>query len=111
MKNWNIYDTKLWIHTLENRIEDIDYYLKQTVEFCESKDIINNQTVFTLNFLTILWVSYMREEPISRREIFEILCIEDWEDLPDGPVDLGPTLETFDLQELLNVVSKQLPAI
>ena len=110
-KHWNIYDTKLWINQLENRIEDIDYYLNQTVKYCEDNDIINNETVFTMSFLTVLWVSYMREEPISRREIFEILCIKDWEDLPDAPVELGAKLSDFDLQELLDVVSKQLPAI
>lgn len=110
-KHWNIYDTKLWINQLENRIEDIDYYLNQTVNYCEANNIINNETVFTLSFLTVLWVSYMREELISRREIFEILCIKDWEDLPDAPVELGAKLSDFDLQELLSVVSKQLPAI
>jgi hypothetical protein len=110
-KHWNIYDTKLWINQLENRIEDIDYYLNQTVKYCEDNNIINNETVFTLSFLTVLWVSYMREEPISRREIFEILCIKDWENLPDSPVELGAKLADFDLQDLLNLVSKQMPAI
>jgi len=110
-KHWSIYDTKLWINQLENRIEDIDYYLNQTIKYCEDNDIINNETVFTLSFLTVLWVSYMREEPISRREIFEILCIKDWEDLPDSPVELGAKLADFDLQDLLNLVSKQMPTI
>lgn len=110
-KHWSRWDTKLWVNQLENRIEDIDYYLNQTVNYCEANNIINNETVFTLSFLTVLWVSYMREEPISRREIFEILCIKDWEDLPDAPVELGAKLSDFDLKELLDVVSKQLPAI
>lgn len=110
-KNWNIYDTKLWINQLENRIEDIDHYLNHTVKYCEDNDIINNETVFTLCFLTVLWVSYMREEPISRREIFEILSIKDWEDLPDSPVELGAKLGDFDLQDILDVVSKQMPTI
>lgn len=110
-KHWSMWDTKLWVNQLENRIEDIDYYLNQTVQYCEANNIINNETVFTLSFLTVLWVSYMREEPISRREIFEILCIKDWEDLPDAPVELGAKLADFDLKELLDVVSKQLPTI
>jgi len=110
-KPWSRWDTKLWINQLENRIEDIDYYLNQTVEYCEANNIINNESVFTLSFLTVLWVSYMREEPISRREIFEILNIQNWEDLPDSPVELGKKLADFDLQDLLNLVSKQIPAI
>ena len=78
-KYWSRDDTKTWIAHVENRIEDMDYYLNQTIKFCEENNIINNQTVFTLSFLTVLWVSYMREEPISRREIFEILCVKDWD--------------------------------
>lgn len=110
-KHWSIYDTKLWINQLENRIEDIDYYLNQTVAYCEANDIINNETVFTLSFLTVLWVCYMREEPISRREIFEILAIKDWEDLPDSPVELGAKLADFDLKDLLDIVKSQMPAV
>ncbi|NBR61506.1 MAG: hypothetical protein EBT86_07615 [Actinobacteria bacterium] len=106
-----MFDTKIWLAHVENRIEDMDYYLNQTINYCEANNIINNETVFTLSFLTILWVSYMREEPISRREIFEILCIKDWEDLPDSEVELGSKLEKFDLKDLLDAVSKQLPTL
>jgi len=110
-KHWSMFDTKIWLAHVENRIEDMDYYLNQTINYCEANNIINNETVFTLSFLTILWVSYMREEPISRREIFEILCIKDWEDLPDSEVELGSKLEKFDLKDLLDAVSKQLPTL
>ena len=110
-KYWSRDDTKTWIAHVENRIEDMDYYLNQTIKFCEENNIINNQTVFTLSFLTVLWVSYMREEPISRREIFEILCVKDWDSLPDAPVELGEKFEDIDFEELLIVVSQQLPTI
>jgi len=110
-KYWSRDDTKTWIAHVENRIEDMDYYLNQTIKFCEENNIINNQTVFTLSFLTVLWVSYMREEPISRREIFEILCVKDWDSLPDAHVELGEKFEDLDFEELLIVVSQQLPTI
>jgi hypothetical protein len=110
-KHWSILDTKTWIAHVENRIEDMDYYLNQTVNYCEANNIINNETVFTLSFLTILWVAYMREEPITRREIFELLCIKDWENLPDAPVELGEKLADFELKDILDLVSKQMPAL
>jgi hypothetical protein len=107
---WTRDDTRLWISHLENRIEDFNFYLNETIKYCEANSIINNQTVFTLSFLTVLWVSYMRQEPISRREIFEILAISEWEDLPDAPVELGKNLLNFELKDLLDVVKQQMPA-
>jgi hypothetical protein len=107
---WTRDDTRLWISHLENRIEDFNFYLNETIKYCEANSIINNQTVFTLSFLTVLWVSYMRQEPISRREIFEILAISEWEDLPDAPVELGKNLYNFELKDLLDVVKQQMPA-
>jgi hypothetical protein len=34
-KIWSRDDTKEWVIQLEHRLEDIDYYLKKTVDWCE----------------------------------------------------------------------------
>lgn len=35
MKPWTREDTHKWVIQLENRLEDIGYYLKRTLEWCE----------------------------------------------------------------------------
>lgn len=78
MKPWTRDDTKDWIHQLENRIEDIEYYLKETETWCENYGIDNDHTIFMCGFLTCIWVSTLREEPITTVELKEILGVEDW---------------------------------
>jgi hypothetical protein len=108
MKPWTRDNTKDWISQLENRIEDIDYYLSQTINWCESKEIYENEKVFGLCLITVLWVCYMRNEEITQKEIFEILSIESWEDVEEESiVKLGPIFENRDLEEILEAVSEK----
>lgn len=78
-KPWTRDDTKEWIIQLEHRIEDIDYYLNRTVEWCEEYGIDDNHVVFMCSFLTCIWVSTMRGEPITFTELMEMLGVEEWE--------------------------------
>lgn len=104
MKPWSREDTQYWIAQLENRIEDIDYYLNRTVAWCEDNGIWSNEKVFMLSFVTVLWVCHMRDENVSRHEIYEMLGIEDFQDTEDKVIELGSKLSNLDWEEMLQKV-------
>ncbi len=107
---WTRVDTQLWISQLENRIEDIEYYLKRTVEWCENNGVWDDKKVFMLAFVTVLWVCHMRGEEISRKEIFELIGIDDWEMIEqDELVEIGPQLANLDWEEVLTKVNNAFP--
>lgn len=106
MTYWSRDDTKHWIAQLENRVEDIDYYLKQTIEWCECHGIYNDKQVFVCAMMTVVWVSHMRGEPVSKREAFELLGIEDWDKIPDDEFELGVKYKDYDLEDLLYSVAR-----
>lgn len=107
-KYWSREDTQHWIAQLENRIEDIDYYLNRTVEWCENNGIWSSEGVFTLSFVTVLWVCHMRDEEISRTEIYEMLGIADWENAEDHVMELGSLLSGMDFEPMLEIVADKL---
>jgi hypothetical protein len=100
-KYWSREDTQHWILQLENRIEDIDYYLMRTVEWCERYGIWDDEVVFALSSLTVIWVSHMRGEPISRQELLEILNVNVWEEIEDAEYTLNPKYLNMDLDDML----------
>ncbi len=106
-KYWSREDTQHWIAQLENRIEDIDYYLNRTVEWCENNGIWENESVFTLSFVTVIWVCHMRQEEVSRREIYEMLGLNDWQDCEDHVMELGNILSNLDYEPMLELVAKR----
>lgn len=73
---WTRDNTKDFIHRIESRIEDINYYLKQTSEWCEKNDIIENNKVLMCCLISCIWVSSMREETISFQEIVEYIGLD-----------------------------------
>jgi hypothetical protein len=108
IKPWSREDTQYWIAQLENRIEDIDYYLNRTVEWCENNGIWSNESVFALSFVTVLWVSHMRNEEISRQEIYELLGVIDFDQIEDAVMELGDQLSGMDWEDMLNLVNTTL---
>ena len=109
MKPWTRENTQDWISQLENRLEDIDYYLNRTVEWCEKQGIWEDEKVMSLAILTCLWVTNMRSEEITRKELYEILGIEGWEDADDCIYYIGDQLSKLDYEEMLVLVSGKLP--
>jgi hypothetical protein len=107
-KYWDRNSTKEWIVQLENRLEDLDYYLNRTVQWCENNGIWDNEKVFSLGFVTVLWVCHMRSEEVSRQEIYELLGIEDWQEAEDCVVELGNQLSVLDYEEMLDLVANSL---
>ncbi len=108
MKPWTRNDTKEWIHQLENRLEDIDYYLKQTINWCENNDVYDDRIVLMLSFLTVIWVSHLRDEPISYIELLEILGLSSLIQGEDKLYDLGPHLKNLDHEDMLKMVLKDI---
>lgn len=104
MKPWSKDDTKHWVSQLENRIDDIEYYLRRTVEWCEQNDVDSDKTVFLCSVMTLTWVCHLRGEEISRREIFEILGIENWNSIEDAVLEFNSKYEQMQLEELLELV-------
>jgi hypothetical protein len=104
MKYWSRDDTKEWINQLEHRIDDIDYYLDRTLAWCDEYGIDNQRVVFMCSFLTCIWVSQVRGEPISFIELMEMLGVEEWEtsnDNEDKVYELDECFVNLDHYELL----------
>lgn len=102
---WSRKDTQYWIAQLENRLEDIDYYLNRTVEWCENNGHYDQEKIFSLGFVTVIWVCWMRGEEVSRQEIYELLGIEDAQNVEDHVMELGDKLSGLDYEEMLNLVA------
>lgn len=103
---WTRQDTKHWIAQLEHRLEDIDYYLRKTIAWCEDNEIYSDRIVFACSVMTAVWVSHMRGEPISKLEMFEILGIKDLDQIDDCVFEFNSEYEDLDHEELLNMVAK-----
>jgi hypothetical protein len=101
---WTRDNTKHWVAQLENRIEDIEFYLRRTVEWCEENEVYSDNTVFVCSVMALTWVCHLRGEEISRRELFEILGIENWNAIEDAVLELNPKYEEMQLEELLELV-------
>jgi hypothetical protein len=102
---WNRQSTKDWIAQLEHRIEDIEYYLRKTVEWCEDNGVYSEQTIFACTVMTAVWVSHLRNEPISKRELFEILGIVGWDQIEDAIYEFNPEYAHLEHDELLEMVA------
>lgn len=105
---WTRNQTRDWIAQLETRIKDIDYYLKKTTEWCEDRFIHDDRKVFILSFITCIWVSHMRDEPISYNELMELLGLEDMCISEDKLYELDPKFIDLEYEEMLKVIVKTL---
>lgn len=107
MKPWTRDDTKEWIIQLEHRLEDIDYYLKRTSDWCDDYGIDDYKVVFMCSFLTCVWVSHMRDEPITFIELMELLGVDEWECDEDKIYELDDRWRDLDHYDLLqNIVDR-----
>lgn len=103
-KCWTRQDTQHWIAQLELRVDDIDYYLHRAIDWCEYNGIWSDQKVFACCAMTVIWVSHMRGEPISRRELFELLQVQNGDQIPDAEYTLEPKYLKMDLEDILELV-------
>jgi hypothetical protein len=108
MEPWTRDDTRSWLGQLENRIEDIEFYLKHTEDWCEERDVYDEFLIASCRIITVLWVSEMRQESISKREIYELIGVKDWYDAPEESFSLSDQYKDMDINELLELaISRQ----
>jgi hypothetical protein len=108
MTAWTRENTQHWIDQLESRVEDIDYYLNRTVEWCEDNGIYRDDAVFACALMTVIWVSHQRNEPLSKREAMELLGIIGWELVEDEEFELNQKYIDLDIDDLLEEVYRKL---
>ena len=101
MKYWSRENTKDWIAHLEDRIDDIEYHLEKTHEWCDQHYIDDNSLVFMCCFLTCIWVSQLRGELITYVELMEMLGIHDIEVNEEKFYELDLKYENMTHRELL----------
>ena len=106
-KPWTRQDTQIWISQLENRIEDIRFYVDHTLYWCDERYITKEQPLTACIMVTILWVCMMRKEPISRREVIELLGIGNWDEVDDFEYMLDERFSDMDLDDVLEEVLEQ----
>jgi hypothetical protein len=106
MKYWSREDTKAWVAQLEDRIEDISHYIDLTLDWCEEQYIDDDKVIFMCCFLTAIWVSQLRGEPISYIELMEMLGIKDIPDGEDKIYELDSQFEDLTHKELLKMAVK-----
>jgi hypothetical protein len=101
MKYWSREDTKAYVAQLEDRIEDIAYYIEKTEQWCDENYIDDERVIFMCMFLTAIWVSQLRCEPISYVELMEMLGVEDIPEDEEKFYELNDTYADLTHKELL----------
>ena len=102
---WVREDTKNWLFQIQHRLEDFEYYLKQTETWCEYHGIFNDAQLFMCYTMTLIWVSYMRGEPLSKTEVFEMLGFDEHE-YSNDVYELGIEFQNLDHESLLYKVCR-----
>ena len=106
MNYWSREDTKAWVAQLEDRIEDISHYLDKTMEWCDENCIDDERVVFMCSFLTAIWVSQLRSEPITYTELMEMLGVETISGEEEKFYELDTKYEGLTHKELLSMAVK-----
>lgn len=104
MNPWDREDTREWIAQLETRIEDLQYYLSRTQQWCSENEIQSDRIIFVCSIMALVWVCHLRNENISKQELLELLKIENWESIEDATFEFNPAYEDLELEELLTIV-------
>jgi hypothetical protein len=67
--------------------------------------VYDDRTVFACIIMTSVWVSHMRNEPITKKELFEMLGVKGWEGIDDSIYQFNEDYESFEHEELLVMVA------
>jgi len=102
---WTRNDTKDYVHKVESRLEDFNYYLKRTVEWCENNGVFENKRILLCCLISCIWVSSMREEQVSFQEIVELVGLEEFEDTTlDKVYQVCEEFRYLDHEEILELL-------
>lgn len=108
MTPWTRDDTKSWIDNLEDRIDDIAYYIDQTIHWCDENGVDDDHVVFICSFLTCIWVSQLRGEDITLVELMEMLGIDEVQDFEEKIYELDASYLNMAHVELLEQAVRKL---
>lgn len=106
MQSWTYTDTKCWIKLLENRVNDFTHFLNKTNQWCEDNYIHDEDLIFICHFLTCIWVSTERDEPITYSEIMEMLGFGIVAEEHDKLYELGDKYRGMTHSELMRFIIK-----
>ena len=101
---WTRTSTRDWITQLELRIEDIQYYIERTVDWCGDNGVYGDESIFICLVMTVVWVVDMRQETITKAEVFEILGIKELEICEEDTYELASQFQNLDHSEMLTTV-------
>lgn len=101
---WTRTSTRDWIAQLELRIEDIQYYIERTVDWCGNNGVYDDESIFICLVMTVVWVVDMRQETITKAEVFEILGIKELEICEEATYELASQFQNLDHSEMLTKV-------
>lgn len=105
MNYWSRDNTKDWIHKVEGRIEDFDYYLQRTVEWCENNGVFEERKVLMCSLITCIWVASMRGEKITFQELVELVGMSNFDDkVADKVYDICTEFQNLDHEEVLQIL-------
>lgn len=103
--SWSRDNTRDWINQIESRLEDMHYYLEKSMMWCEHNGIYENSRVLMCSLITCIWVASMRNEPISFREIVEIMGLTEFEDSNlDKIYGICNEFQILDHEEILSML-------
>lgn len=77
------------------------FYLDKTNEWLEDNYVEDDRTAFMCCFLTCIWVSHMRDEPITYIELMELLGVDYAEDPEEKVYELDKQYADLEHEELL----------
>jgi len=86
----------------------LDCYLDQTIEWCKNNGVQENEKIFTLAFVTVLWVANKCLEPGSQKEIYTMLGIDCEKNGNDFIIELSGKLGGLDWEDMLELVNFKL---
>ena len=100
---WTRDSTKDWLFHIQSRLTDFEFYLKETADWCETHAVFNDAAVFMCYVMTLIWVSHMREESLTKNEVFEILGFDQYE-YDNSVYELGSEFYHLDHHSMLSKV-------
>ena len=113
IKPWLRQDTQEWISLIECRLEDFEYYKREAVEWCKTKNITDSDLITLCMITACIWVSNMRSEEISFGEIYDVIGSSDFYSANTHNVELinfndavsfKPGIADVELEDLLEEV-------
>jgi len=105
MNPWTRDKTRDWINKVESRLDDFDYYIKRSTEWCENNGVFDTQKILMCNLITCIWVASMRNEQITFQELVELMGLSSTDDIQaDKVYEVCEIFQNLDHEEILQIL-------